>query len=72
MGENSSIVREKTCAGLAYLGLQLDLAKNKSHPLDENIATKNSQVRVLVVHTQEDWAISLAARSQYRAIGGNK
>ncbi|MDJ0688683.1 MAG: acetate kinase [Xenococcaceae cyanobacterium MO_188.B32] len=72
VGENSSIVREQTCAGLAYLGLQLDLVKNKSHPLDENIATKNSQVRVLVVHTQEDWAISLAARSQYRAIGGNK
>ena len=42
VGENSSIVREKTCEGLAYLGLQLDLAKNEASPVDENIATLHS------------------------------
>lgn len=62
VGENSSIVREKTCAGLAYLGLQLDLAKNNASPVDENIATDNSQVQVLVIRTQEDWAISMKAK----------
>ena len=61
VGENSSIVREKTCAGLTYLGLQLDLAKNNAFPVNENIATENSQVQVLVISTQEDWAISLKA-----------
>lgn len=63
VGENSAIVREKTCSGLTYLGLQLDLAKNSHNPVDENIATQNSQIPVLVIHTQEDWSIALAARS---------
>ncbi len=62
IGENSSIVREKTCAGLSYLGVQLDLAKNNNHPINTNIATENS-LPVLVIHTQEDWAIALAARN---------
>lgn len=61
VGENSSIVRQKTCAGLSYLGLQLDLAQNNASPVDENIATNNSQIKVLVIHTQEDWAIALKA-----------
>ena len=63
VGENSAIVREKTCSGLTYLGLQLDLAKNNHNPVDKNIATKNSPIPVLVIHTQEDWAIALATRS---------
>ena len=62
IGENSATVREKTCAGLTYLGLQLDLAKNNADPVDENIARKNSQIPILVIHTQEDWEIALAAR----------
>ena len=60
VGENSSIVRAKTCQGLSYLGLQLDLVKNDAHPVDENIATDNS-IPVLVIHTQEDWAIAKQA-----------
>ena len=63
VGENSGIVREKTCAGLTYLGLQLDSAQNNANPVDENIATDTSSVPVLVIHTQEDWAIALTARS---------
>jgi acetate kinase len=61
VGENSSIVREKACECLAYLGLQLDSAKNNDNPVDENIATDNSQVSILVIHTQEDWAIAKLA-----------
>ena len=64
IGENSSIVREKTCEGLSYLGLQLDLAKNNNQPLNRNIATKNS-LPVLVIHTQEDWAIAVASHEQF-------
>jgi acetate kinase len=63
VGENAAIVREKTCEGLTYLGLQLDLAKNHHHPVDQNIATDNSLRAILVIHTQEDWAIALAAAS---------
>lgn len=58
VGENAATVREKTCEQFAFLGLQLDLNKNNSRPIDEDIATSDSQVRVLVVHTEEDWAIA--------------
>jgi acetate kinase len=58
IGENSSIVRERTCEGLSYLGLQLDLKKNNASPIDENIASDNSQIKVLVIHTREDLAIA--------------
>ena len=61
VGENSSMVREKTCAGLSYLGIKLDTTKNNAKPKDVDIATENSQVQVLVIHTQEDWAIAKLA-----------
>jgi acetate kinase len=63
VGENAAIVREKTCEGLSYLGLQLDLVKNQHHPVDCNVATDNSSREILVIHTQEDWAIAIAAAS---------
>ena len=66
VGENSSIVREKTCAGLTYLGLELDAAKNNAHPVNENIATDYSGVSVLVIQTQEDWAIAKLAAALYK------
>ena len=61
VGENSSMVREKTCAGLSYLGVKLDTDKNNAKPKDVNVATENSQVQILVIHTQEDWAIAKLA-----------
>jgi len=58
VGENSAIVRELTCQSLAFLGLKMDLAKNLDRPVDRDISTDDSNVRVLVIHTQEDWAIA--------------
>jgi acetate kinase len=63
VGENSSLVREKTCAGLTYLGLQLDLVSNNANPVDEKIATDESNKSVLVIHTQENLAIALLAQA---------
>lgn len=60
VGENSADVREKTCEGLAYLGLQLDTTKNNAHPVDSNIAVSDSPP-ILVIQTQEDWAIAQLA-----------
>ena len=60
VGENSVIVREKTCEGLTYLGLRLDDTKNNAHPVDTNIAAQDSPP-ILVIQTQEDWAIALAS-----------
>ena len=61
VGENQSMLREKICGGLSYLGLKLEPAKNLTEPVDENIAASDSQVQVLVIHTQEDWAIATSA-----------
>lgn len=63
VGENSAIVRAQTCEGLTYLGLQLDTAKNNTNLIDENIASQDSAIKVLVISTQEDWAIALASKS---------
>ncbi len=58
VGENAALVREKACEGFEFLGLKLDKEKNNSSPVDEDIAAPDSGVRVLVVHTEEDWAIA--------------
>jgi acetate kinase len=58
VGENVPYVREAACRGFGFLGVKLDLEKNRNHPVDINIATDDSQVQVLVIHTQEDWAIA--------------
>lgn len=60
VGEHSSTVRDRTCAGLAWLGVHLDPLLNEAHPVDQDITTDDSLVRVLVIHTEEDWAIAKA------------
>lgn len=58
IGENSQEVRQAACANFAFLGLQLDPAKNSSPHPDRDISAPSSSVRVLVVQAQEDWAIA--------------
>ncbi len=58
VGENSAIVRAKTCEAFTFLGLKLDSDKNGNHPVDQNIATSDSSIPVFVIHTEEDWAIA--------------
>ncbi|MGF1672623.1 MAG: acetate kinase, partial [Rivularia sp. (in: cyanobacteria)] len=36
----------------------IDASKNTNKPVDQDIATTDSAVRVLVIHTQEDWQIA--------------
>ncbi len=60
VGENSAEVRAATCQPFGFLGLKLDTQKNarSSNDEDRDIAAPDSTVRVLVIHTQEDWAIA--------------
>ncbi|WP_107666443.1 acetate kinase [Cyanothece sp. BG0011] len=58
VGENAFLVREKACETFEFLGLKLDKTKNQASPVDEDIATEDSSVRILVIHTEEDWAIA--------------
>lgn len=58
VGEHSAAVRAAACESFEFLGLKLDLEKNQQAYLDQDIATVDSTVRIVVVHTQEDWAIA--------------
>ncbi len=58
VGENQPDVRAAACENFGFLGLKLDPEKNAQSPADEDIAAADSTVRVVLVHTQEDWAIA--------------
>ena len=60
IGEHAAPVRAAGCQALAALGVKLDPGKNAASPRDADIATADSSARVLVIHTQEDWAIARA------------
>lgn len=61
VGENIPLIRAATCQAFEFLGVKIDLDKNNARPVDVDIALPESQVRILVIHTQEDWAIALEA-----------
>src|SRR6266480_3630085 len=58
IGENAAEVREATCESFAFLGLKLDAQKNQQSPADQDISASDSAIPVLIVQTQEDWAIA--------------
>jgi acetate kinase len=58
IGEHAAEVRGAVCRGLEFLGWQLDEGLNSHSPVDQDIATEASAVRILVVKTEEDWAIA--------------
>ncbi|WP_414564635.1 MULTISPECIES: acetate kinase [unclassified Anabaena] len=58
IGEKSPGIRQAACEAFGFLGLKVDPSKNQQQPVDEDIATEDSQIRVLVIKTQEDWAIA--------------
>jgi acetate kinase len=62
VGENSPQVRAAACQGLEFLGVRIDPKKNESAPVDQDIASRDSAARVLVVAAREDWAIALESR----------
>jgi acetate kinase len=69
IGENSAEVREQALAGLGFLGIELDVEKNRNLPRGEEviITTPSSRVAVAVVPTNEERVI---ARDTVRVLGG--
>jgi acetate kinase len=60
VGENSPEVRSATCNPFGFLGLKLNDAANAEPSPDQDIATPDSSIRVLIVRAQEDWSIATA------------
>ncbi len=58
IGEHSPWVRAAACDGMAFLGLTIESGANEDFPVDRDIATADSKVRVLVIKAQENWAIA--------------
>lgn len=59
IGENSPLVREKTCEKLRFIGIELDKDKNSQALGDEaEISTANSKIKVLVIPTNEELVIA--------------
>lgn len=70
IGENSAEVRSKICAGLEWMGLELDADRNNAYQAgsDDGLITKDgSRVAVYVIPTDEELLI---ARDTVRCIRG--
>ena len=70
IGENSWQVRQEVCRGLEFLGLRLDEEKNRAPGSNDHIiSSRDSNVAVLVVYTNEE---IIVARETVRVISGIK
>ncbi len=65
IGEHAPEIRAATCEAFGFLNLKIDAEKNAASPVDQDIATLDLAVRVLVVHTEEDWQI---AKESWRVV----
>ena len=58
IGENDISCRSKVCKNLTYLGAEIDEELNKCRGVERIISTPESQVKLLVVPTNEELAIA--------------
>ncbi|CAG7840689.1 acetate kinase [Clostridium novyi B str. ATCC 27606] len=58
VGENSEPIRKRIVSELGFLGIKLDLEKNKVMGEIETISTEDSKVKVLVIPTNEELMIA--------------
>jgi acetate kinase len=68
IGENSPVVRERSCSGLEAIGIRLDPERNQSvNGAEGKISTDDSKVGVYIIPTDEELVI---ARDTVRAVEG--
>lgn len=69
IGENSAEIRERICADLGWLGIELDAELNSKNGTDSNgqISSDSSRVSVFVIPTNEELLI---ARDTVRVVSG--
>ena len=67
IGEGSARVREHVCRRLAFLGVDLDVERNRYAEPDCDVAGADSRARVLVVAAREEIVAARAARQLLEA-----
>jgi acetate kinase len=68
IGENSVMIRSRVCEGMAWMGIELDQARNATSEMV--ISRDNSRVRALVVRTNEEAVIVRSVRAM--ALGSER
>jgi acetate kinase len=58
VGENCAPLRPRVADRMAFLGVEIDAAQNANPKLDQDIATRDSKVRVLLIRANEEWQIA--------------
>ena len=58
VGENSIDMREKLVAGLEYMGVKIDPAKNKTRGVEAEVQADDSKVKIFVIPTNEELMIA--------------
>jgi acetate kinase len=66
VGEHSAAIRERAAAGLAFLGVQLDRARNDAARGDAEIGAEGAAARTLVIAAREDLEIARQVQSVLR------
>lgn len=59
LGENNGAIRKRICESLAYMGIEIDDAKNSIRGEEVVVSTDKSKVKIMVIPTNEELAIAL-------------
>ncbi|GHV11771.1 hypothetical protein FACS1894162_7410 [Bacteroidia bacterium] len=66
VGENQAGTREKVCEGLEFMGVKFDKTANKVRGEEAVISAADSQVKVVVIPTDEEYMIALDTQNLQR------
>jgi len=59
IGENSALIREKVCADLEFMGIDLDKKKNEViSSKQRDISKENSKTKIFIIPTNEEFVIA--------------
>jgi acetate kinase len=58
VGENAAQLRQIVCDRLGFLNLKIYPSKNAQPTLDQDVASNDSPVRVLIIRANEEWQIA--------------
>ena len=63
IGENSALVRKKALQGLEFMGVSLDLEKNKTAKPDCELTKEGSRARIFAIATNEEIVVARKAKA---------